>query len=175
MKRMFALMLSLLLMFSLAACTSAPPPEDTSEPADPASPTAEPSVPDPAPADTAAEGFPLALITDIGTIDDKSFNQGSWEGLVQYAEEAGIAHKYYQPNPGKCSKYYSRNLISRRIRYSADCSTYQGNHYDNIYDTEYNPLKEVRPSSREKVRYPGMFFSSKITVNISSSHCGRAI
>jgi len=39
----------------------------------------------------------LALITDLGTIDDKSFNQGSWEGLVKYAEEQGIAHKYYQP------------------------------------------------------------------------------
>jgi len=39
----------------------------------------------------------LALITDIGTIDDKSFNQGSWEGLVMYAEEHGISHEYYQP------------------------------------------------------------------------------
>ena len=44
-----------------------------------------------------AEDFELALVTDIGTIDDKSFNQGSWEGLVQYAEEFGIPHKYYQP------------------------------------------------------------------------------
>ena len=46
---------------------------------------------------TAAETFELALITDLGTIDDKSFNQGSWEGLVQYAEENGVSHKYYQP------------------------------------------------------------------------------
>jgi basic membrane protein A and related proteins len=41
--------------------------------------------------------FDLALITDLGTIDDKSFNQGSWEGLVKYAKEKGISHKYYQP------------------------------------------------------------------------------
>jgi len=41
--------------------------------------------------------FDLALVTDLGTIDDKSFNQGSWEGLVQYAKEKGISHKYYQP------------------------------------------------------------------------------
>ena len=45
----------------------------------------------------AEETYELALVTDIGTIDDKSFNQGSWEGLVQYAEENGISHKYYQP------------------------------------------------------------------------------
>ena len=27
-------------------------------------------------------GYELALITDVGTIDDRSFNQGSWEGLT---------------------------------------------------------------------------------------------
>ena len=41
--------------------------------------------------------FELALITDLGTIDDKSFNQGSWEGLYKYATENEITHKYYQP------------------------------------------------------------------------------
>ena len=45
----------------------------------------------------ATETYELALVTDIGTIDDKSFNQGSWEGLVQYATENNITHKYYQP------------------------------------------------------------------------------
>ena len=28
-----------------------------------------------------SSGYELALITDVGTIDDRSFNQGSWEGL----------------------------------------------------------------------------------------------
>ena len=44
-----------------------------------------------------AETYELALVTDVGTIDDKSFNQGAWEGLMQYAEENGITYKYYQP------------------------------------------------------------------------------
>jgi basic membrane protein A len=39
----------------------------------------------------------LALITDSGTINDKSFNQGAWEGMVKYAEENNISYKYYQP------------------------------------------------------------------------------
>lgn len=47
----------------------------------------------------------LALITDIGTIDDKSFNQGAWEGLVKYAEEKGIAHQYYQPTEKSTTAY----------------------------------------------------------------------
>ncbi|MDR2656452.1 MAG: BMP family ABC transporter substrate-binding protein [Oscillospiraceae bacterium] len=51
----------------------------------------------PAIATASSETYELALVTDLGTIDDRSFNQGSWEGLVQYAEENGISYKYYQP------------------------------------------------------------------------------
>jgi len=51
------------------------------------------------------EGYELALVTDIGTIDDKSFNQGAWEGLKKYAEEHGITHKYYQPQDKTTAAY----------------------------------------------------------------------
>jgi basic membrane protein A and related proteins len=51
------------------------------------------------------ETFELALITDIGTIDDKSFNQGAWEGLKQYAEEKDISYKYYQPTEKSTDAY----------------------------------------------------------------------
>ena len=47
--------------------------------------------------EASADGYELALITDVGTIDDKSFNQGSWEGVVAYAEENNVTHKYYKP------------------------------------------------------------------------------
>lgn len=51
------------------------------------------------------KGAELALITDIGTIDDKSFNQGAWEGLVKYAEEKNITHQYYQPTEKSNTAY----------------------------------------------------------------------
>ena len=44
-----------------------------------------------------AETYELAMITDKGDIDDKSFNQGTWEGIVEYAEENDISHEYYRP------------------------------------------------------------------------------
>ncbi len=48
--------------------------------------------------ETSKDGkYELALITDVGTIDDKSFNQGSWEGLKKYADEKKISCKYYKP------------------------------------------------------------------------------
>ena len=53
----------------------------------------------------AQQGFELALITDLGTIDDKSFNQGSWEGLVRYAQQNNISHRYYQPSEQSNNAY----------------------------------------------------------------------
>ncbi len=41
--------------------------------------------------------YEIALITDVATIDDKSFNQGSWEGVKAYVEENDVSHKYYMP------------------------------------------------------------------------------
>ena len=58
-------------------------------------------------AGTSSGGYELALVTDIGTIDDKSFNQGSWEGLVKYAEEKGISHQYYKPTEKSTDAYLS--------------------------------------------------------------------
>jgi len=52
-----------------------------------------------------SSGYEIALITDLGTIDDKSFNQGSWEGLKQYAEEKKITYQYYKPAEGTNAAY----------------------------------------------------------------------
>ena len=52
-----------------------------------------------------SDGYELALVTDLGTIDDKSFNQGAWEGMKKYAEENGISYKYYQPQEGTTDSY----------------------------------------------------------------------
>ncbi len=72
MKKIGAILLSMIMMLSLIGCGN----KSTSE---------------------SNGGYELALITDVGTIDDKSFNQGSWEGVVKYAEENGLTHKYYKP------------------------------------------------------------------------------
>lgn len=56
-------------------------------------------------ASNTAGGYELALVTDLGTIDDKSFNQGAWEGLKKYADENAITYKYYQPQEGTTDSY----------------------------------------------------------------------
>ena len=49
--------------------------------------------------------FQIALITDVGDIDDKSFNQGSWEGVVEFAEENNKTYQYYKPTEVNSDEY----------------------------------------------------------------------
>ncbi|BCR36181.1 BMP family lipoprotein [Mariniplasma anaerobium] len=49
--------------------------------------------------------YEIALITDKGNIDDKSFNQGAWEGVVAFAEENDLTHQYYKPEEASDTGY----------------------------------------------------------------------
>ena len=42
----------------------------------------------------------IAVVTDVGQLMDKGFNQGTYEGAQAYAEANGIGYKYYQPANG---------------------------------------------------------------------------
>ena len=44
--------------------------------------------------------FEIDVVTDVGQLMDKGFNQGTYEGAQAYAEAHGIAYKYYQPANG---------------------------------------------------------------------------
>ncbi len=48
-------------------------------------------------ANNAADAIKVGMVTDSGTIDDKSFNQGTWEGLQKAQQELGADIKYLQP------------------------------------------------------------------------------
>lgn len=39
----------------------------------------------------------VGMVTDSGTIDDKSFNQGTWEGIKKSEKDFGISKKYLKP------------------------------------------------------------------------------
>ena len=55
-----------------------------------------------------SSGYEIALITDKGNIDDKSFNQGAWEGVVEYTKANKITHKYYKPEEGTDAGYLAQ-------------------------------------------------------------------
>lgn len=39
----------------------------------------------------------IALVTDVGNIDDKSFNEGAWNGVKEYADKHNVTYAYYRP------------------------------------------------------------------------------
>lgn len=50
----------------------------------------------------------IGLVTDVGEVDDKSFNQGAWEGAQQAAEQHGAAKVDYIET--KDAKDYAANM-----------------------------------------------------------------
>ena len=123
MKKFLALLLALVMVFALAACGSEPAAEESEAPAaeseEPAAteseaPAEEPTEEEPSeePAEavdpndiedniTSEDGtYEVAFVTDVGQLHDKSFNEGTWNGVKLYAYENGLTYKYYQPANG---------------------------------------------------------------------------
>ena len=96
MKKILALLLVLAMALSLVACGGS----KTEAPAEEAAPAAAGAD---AIADemTSADGkYQVAFITDVGQLKDKSFNQGTYDGVKLYAAANGKSYKYYQPAGG---------------------------------------------------------------------------
>ncbi len=79
----------------------------------------------------------IAMITDYGDIDDESFNQGTWEGIEEYAEEHGIEHRYYRPSEVSDAEYI--NSIDMAVADGADVVVTPGFLFEiAIYESQYN-------------------------------------
>ena len=100
MKKILALLLVLAMAVSLVACgsdkTETKAPETQAPAAEaPAAETEAPAAETEAPA--AANITKVALVTDVGTIDDESFNQACWQGVKAWCSANGVEYTYYQP------------------------------------------------------------------------------
>ena len=52
--------------------------------------------------------FKVGMMIDSGTIDDKSFNQGTWEGILAYTKDhKGVKGQHVQPNGETTADYLS--------------------------------------------------------------------
>ena len=41
--------------------------------------------------ETVDDTFTIAMVTDVGGVDDKSFNQAAWEGIQKWGETNGLS------------------------------------------------------------------------------------
>lgn len=56
--------------------------------------------------ETEEKGIKVGMVTDSGTIDDKSFNQGTWEGVLEYKEDNPSAEVQYLMPTGETTQDY---------------------------------------------------------------------
>lgn len=129
MKKVLATLLASAMVLTLVGCGTATAPaeapaateapaEDKAEAEAPATEEAAPAAEAEAPvaeegtfANVSADDIPdtmtsddgkyaIAFVTDVGQLKDKSFNQGTFDGVKLYANENGLSYKYYQPANG---------------------------------------------------------------------------
>ena len=114
MKKLVALLLALMMVMSLAACnngssessqdpdaqSSATVSEDPATSGDPSGEviTDPNNIPDTM--ESSDGKYQVAFVTDVGFLKDKSFNQGTYDGVKLYAANNGLSYKYYQPANG---------------------------------------------------------------------------
>jgi len=89
MKKFIALLLALVMVLGLVACGK----KEAAASANPAD-----AIPDEM---TSKDGkYSIAFVTDVGQLKDKSFNQGTYDGVKLYADAHEESYKYYQPANG---------------------------------------------------------------------------
>ena len=93
-KKVLAVLLCAAMVMAMTACGSS----STEEAADPADTTEAADDGAEASDDAAAggEGYKIGLVTDVGGVNDGSFNQSAWEGLQRAADELGIEANYLE-------------------------------------------------------------------------------
>ncbi len=87
------------------------------------------------------ETFKIALVTDIGTVTDKSFNQGAWEGLVEFAEEFDYTHQYYHPDDQTTDEYVK--MVDLAVENGAEVIVTPGFFFENTIYIVQDKYPEV--------------------------------
>jgi basic membrane protein A and related proteins len=82
-KKWLALLLVVVFVFAVVGCGGADTPPAVDD-------DVEGTVPEPG-------DLKVGMVTDAGTIDDKSFNQGTWEGIQMAAGAFNLETRYLQP------------------------------------------------------------------------------
>ncbi len=117
MKKFSKLLLSAVVLFSLVACGASDKPK-------------------------LKEDHTMYLITDVGTIDDKSFNQGSYEGMEKYAHEIGVTPNYIAPEEQSDEAYL--DAIAKAVEAGAEVIVTPGFYFSNAIAVAQKEYPEVK-------------------------------
>jgi basic membrane protein A len=93
--------------------------------------------------ETTEDAFTVAMVTDVGGVDDKSFNQSAWEGLQAYGEEVGL-------EKGKAGFDYLQSQSD--ADYSTNLNTLARQDFDLVFGIGFlmeGAIKEIAAQQKE--------------------------
>lgn len=165
MKKLITIIIVAVLVVSLVACSAAP--AASSAAASSAAPAASSAAPassaaaaasSAAPASSAAaagDTYEIAMLTDSGSVTDKSFNQFTWEGVKAYADKNSKTYKYYKPAEATTKGY--EDSIDLAVKAGAKIIVLSGFFFDQAcFDsqTKYPDVKflaiDYRPNNEDQ-------------------------
>ncbi|MFS0782237.1 BMP family lipoprotein [Bacillus sp. 1P06AnD] len=86
-------------------------------------------------------GFSLAMVTDTGGVDDKSFNQSAWEGIEKFGKDNGL-------KKGKGGYDYLQSKAESD--YSPNVNTLVRNKFDLIYGIGYKLADAIGETAKQR-------------------------
>ncbi len=99
MKKVVTILLILGMILSVVACAPAAAPAPAAEATEaPVAEATEAPVAEATEAPAATVALNIAMVTDVGNIDDKSFNEFTWMGCKNWAADNGAVANYYRPS-----------------------------------------------------------------------------
>ena len=111
MRKHFSLLMALLVTLALvlAACgTGDESPSPTSDETASAAPTDEPTEePTEEPTDAPSADYKVCMVSDVGGIDDNSFNEKAWAGMERAESELGVEVTFLE---SRSTEDYARNI-----------------------------------------------------------------
>lgn len=86
--------------------------------------------------------YEIALVSDAGNINDKSFNQSAWEATEKYANENSKTHKFYKPAQFDTAGY--SDSIDEAIANGASVVITPGHKFQEAVDVKQKEYPDVK-------------------------------
>ena len=127
---------------------------------------------------TSSDGkYEIAFVTDVGQLKDKSFNQGTYDGVKLFASENNKTYKYYQPANGSEATDDDRyNAMKDAANNGAKVIVCAGFMQSTALEKAANDFPEVKFVFIDgwKIDTPAMLLSWKATPSSASAAAAAA-
>ena len=87
------------------------------------------------------DNFSVAMVTDVGGVDDKSFNQSAWEGIQEFGKENGL-------EKGKGGYDYLQSASD--ADYATNLNSLVRNEFDLIYGIGFKLAEDIKEVAEQR-------------------------